>query len=359
MRVLDRYILREFFKILILAVIGATFLSILVDVIEKIDTFIDREATLADVARYYLYHIPYIAVLTFPASMLIATIFTVGQCNRWNELTAMKASGVSLYRTLLPLFITALAFSILTLVIGEAIIPSTNGQKRAIYDHRILKKPEHRAAALSLRYQGKRGILYSIQRYDPVKGRMDEVTVVQQDPDGHLVYRIDANRGEWKGNRWFLKDGYLRYFSEKEEETTFRFAVLTSRDLVERPDDFIQPPKKPEDMNYFELEHFIDRQRRGGGSTLESEVYLRLKLAFPFANLIIVLFGAPLATISKRGGTAANFGISLFIFILFWGFIHISRAMGESGTIHPILSAWIANIAFGAIGLMILAKVRK
>ncbi|OGF97723.1 MAG: hypothetical protein A2Z06_04810, partial [Candidatus Glassbacteria bacterium RBG_16_58_8] len=272
MRVLDRYILREFFKILILAVIGATFLSILVDVIEKIDTFIDREAALADVAHYYLYHIPYIAVLTFPASTLIATIFTVGQCNRWNELTAMKASGVSLYRTLLPLFIAALAISILTLVIGEAIIPSTNGQKRAIYDHRILKKPEHRASALSLRYQGKRGILYSIQRYDPAKGRMDEVTVFRQDPDGHLVYRIDANRGEWKGNRWFLKDGYLRYFSEKEEETTFRFAVLTSRDLVERPDDFIQPPKKPEDMNYFELEHFIDRQRRGGGSTLESEV---------------------------------------------------------------------------------------
>jgi lipopolysaccharide export system permease protein len=359
LKVIDRYLLGEFSKILVLALLGATLLSILVDLIEKIDTYIDKEAALADVLLYYSYHIPYTTVLTFPAAMLMASIFTIGQCNRWNELVALKASGISLYRILAPLLILSFTISILVLIAGEMILPVTNERKRNVYDHQILRKAERRARTTSIRYQGKQGILYSIQNFHPAEGRMDDVTLVKKDVSGKLVYRIDAKRGEWKGDHWILQDGYLRRFTSGENETTIRFVSLTSRELEERPDDFSQRPRKPEDMGFFELNRYIDRQKRGGGATLEDEVYLRLKLAFPFANLIIVLFGAPLATISKRGGAAANFGISLIIFILFWGCIHISRALGESGTLSPLLSAWIANIIFGMSGLAILIRVRK
>jgi len=359
LKVLDRYILREFFQIFLIAIAGSTLLSILVDFIEKIDTFIDKGALFSDLFLFYLFHAPYIAILTLPAAILIATIFTVGRCNRWNELAAMKASGISLYRTLLPLLVASFIISILVLVVGETILPITNERKRGIYDHSILKRTERKGEVTSLRYLGRQGVFYSIQRFHPDEGKMDEVTLVKKDKDGRLIYRIDANRGEWKEDRWLLKNGYLRYFTPNHEETTFRFGMLTSRDLEERPEDFTQPPKNPEDMNYLELSRFIDRQRRGGGATLEDEVYLRLKLAFPFANLIIVLFGAPLATISRKGGTATNFGVSLLIFIFFWGFIHICRAMGESGTVSPIMSAWMANITFGLAGLVILTRVRK
>ena len=291
--------------------------------------------------------------------MLIATIFTIGQCNRWNELVAMKASGISLYRIIAPLLLVSLAMSVLTLMIEETVLPYSNNQKRTIYDHRILKKPETKPQATALIYQGRRGVLYSIQRYDPQTRRMDHVTLVKKDRSGRLVYRIDANDGDWRGDRWILRNGYLRYFTSGQEETTYRFARLTSSDLEERPEDFARPPKKPEDMNYFELRRFIDRQRREGVATREDEVYLNMKIAYPFASLIIVLFGAPLATISKRGGATANFGVSLFIFILFWGFIQSSRALGKSGTVDPLLAAWMANIAFGTAGIGILLNVRK
>jgi len=359
LKVLDRYILREFFKIFALAVAGSTLLTTLVDVIEKIDTFIDKEAGLSDVLLFYLYKAPYTAILTLPAAMLIATIFAVGQCNRWNEITAMKASGISLYRALFPLFITSFLISILVFIIGETVLPFTNNAKQEIYDHHILKRAEARGKTTSIHYQGKRGVLYSIQRYHADEERMDDVTVVRKDPHGKLIYRIDARRGEWKKNRWLLKDGYLRYFTTRDEEVTFRFAILTSRDLKERPGDFMQPPKRPEDMNYLELSRYIDNQKREGTSTSKNEVYLRLKIAFPFANLIIVLFGAPLATISKRGGAATNFGVSLLVFILFWGFIQISRALGDGSTVPPIIAAWIPNIVFGSTGLAILLKIRK
>jgi len=359
LKVIDRYILKEFSRILLFALIGATLLSILVNVIEKIDTFLDREAALFDIFLYYLNYAPYVAMLTLPAAILIATIFTVGQCNRWNELVALKASGVSLYRILAPLLITSFIISLLVLVFGETILPHTNNRKREIYDYKIMQKAERRTKTSSIRYQGKSGALYSIEHFYLDEGRMEEVTLVKKNTEGRLIYRIDAGGGEWKGDHWLLKDGFLRFFDKNNEESTFRFAILTSRDLDEQPEDFAQPPKNPEDMGYFELSHHIDRLRRGGGSTQEDEVYLRLKLAFPFANLIIVLFGAPLATISKRGGAAANFGVSLIIFILFWGFIHFSRALGESGAVSPIVSAWMANTTFGVMGLLILFKVRK
>jgi lipopolysaccharide export system permease protein len=359
LKVIDRYLLREFSKILLFALLGATFLSILVDLIEKIDTFIDKEAAFSDVLLYYLHHAPYIAILTFPAAMLIASIFTIGQCNRWNELVAMKASGISLYRVLAPIFLFSALISVVVLVVGEAVLPVTNDRKRAIYDHRILKKSERRERPAAIRFQGRRGVLYAIQKYHPAEERMDDVTLVKKDRAGHLVYRIDASRGEWTGEEWVLRNGYLRRFSPAGEEITVGFSSLRSRDIEERPEDFSREPRRPEDMGYSELSRYIDRQRRGGGSTREDEVYLRLKLAFPFANLIIVLFGAPLATISKKGGSAANFGVSLLIFILFWGFIHISRALGESGTLSPVLSAWLANIVFGLSGLVILLRVRK
>jgi len=358
-KVIDRYLLREFSKILLFALVGATLLSILINLIEKVDTFIDKEAALSDVALYYLNYAPYVAILTFPAAMLIAAIFTVGQCNRQNELIAMKASGISLYRALMPLFLFSALISVAVLVVGEAVLPVTNDRKRSIYDHRILKKPERRERSKSVRFQGRGGILYAIQTYHPDEGRMDGVTLVRENTAGHLVYRIDASLGEWTGEEWVLRDGYLRSFSAGTEAATIAFTSLRSAQIEERPEDFYRERRKPEDMGYFELSRYIDRQRRAGASTRQEEVYLRLKLAFPFANLIIVLFGAPLATISKKGGSAANFGVSLLIFILFWGCIHISRALGESGTIGPVVAAWLSNIGFGLAGLVILLRVRK
>ncbi len=112
-------------------------------------------------------------------------------------------------------------------------------------------------------------------------------------------------------------------------------------------------------MGFFELYDYISRVKRGGGEAQKEMVDLFLKISFPFANLIIILFGAPLASNPRRSGAAFGFGVSLMICFLYWGFIQLGRALGHHGTLHPFLSAWLANLVFGGIGGILLWKTPK
>jgi lipopolysaccharide export system permease protein len=112
-------------------------------------------------------------------------------------------------------------------------------------------------------------------------------------------------------------------------------------------------------MGYAELGRYINRMERSGVDTHKDKVQKAFKISFPVANLIIVLFGASLASTTKSSGGAVGLGLSLFIFILFWGFIHVGRALGDSGILSPFASAWLTNAIFCGCGLLLLFKARK
>jgi lipopolysaccharide export system permease protein len=159
----------------------------------------------------------------------------------------------------------------------------------------------------------------------------------------------------WQDSAWVLEAGYERLFT-KDREVTSSFPTKDGFNITFRPNDIAQIQKRAEEMSFSELKNFINEVKRTGGNPARWLVELYLKIAFPFANLIIILFGAPLASKKTRSGTAVSFGISLFICFLYFGIIKVSQSLGHNGNLPPLLSAWLGNLVFGAGALFVLVK---
>ena len=192
MRILDRYVLREFLGYLGLGIAGFIVIFVVVDLFEKIDVFLDHRAPLGLVARFYLFRAPEVVVLAFPVSLLLATFLALGQLNKFGELTAMRAAGLPLLTILRPVFAVAGGAAALALLLGELVAPGASRERDRIYDEQIqrVRRDVARERA-DVTYLGAGGRMYYIRLYLVHEQRMHEVSVLEF-AQGRLTGRIDA-----------------------------------------------------------------------------------------------------------------------------------------------------------------------
>jgi lipopolysaccharide export system permease protein len=313
----------------------------------------------AQAAKYYYLYLPYIAYLIYPVAALLATLFTVGGLTVTNELVAIKVSGVSFSRVLSLLLLTTSIGAFGTYVLGETLIPSANRQREDLYRYEIKRMPrENRAKHGRIYVQvGKNRQLY-INRYKPQTREAIGIQLIERDK-GRVIRRVDAEKMIWLDNEWYFQGAQERIFSDS-SHVVWNWNVeekISGRGL--HPEEFERVKTKPEELNREELLEFIQRIRNSGGKTLKWETEAFSKVAQPVAAVIIVLFGAPMASIRRRGGTALGFGLSLFICFVYFGIIQIGKVFGYNGTIDPWLGAWIGNIFFGIVGFYLILKTVK
>lgn len=355
MRILANYIIRNFLGTLFFALIAFAAIYIVIDVVGFMDKFIDRNVGFFTVVKYYAYYFPYIVILTLPVATLLASLFSVGQLSRYNELVAMQASGLSLYRILGPLFVLGIIISLVAAYAGERFVPGANQKKKEIYETNVNKakrKNIEQTKDISLQIDENRWLLIGF--FDTEENAGFKVSV-QSYKQNQLIERIDAAKMIRENNNWRLLNGYTREFLNN-QETARVFDVMDLKDLHFKSEDIARVQKKAEEMSYWELKNFIKDIRRTGGNPDRWLVDLYLKIAFPFANLVIILFGAPLASRKTRSGTAISFGISLFICFLYFGIIKVGQSLGHNGTLPPLFAAWMGNIFFGIGAVYILVR---
>lgn len=359
MKILDKYITRHFLGTLLFALIAFSVIYIIIDAVGFMDKFIDRNVSFFIVTKYYIFYLPYIIILTLPVATLLASLFSVGQLARYNELVAMQSSGLSMYKILSPLFVLGILISLFAAYAGERFIPYTNQIKKDTYQTYVNKikktNTDLPTKDISLQIDENRWLLIGF--YDTDDSTAFKVSI-QNYRQNMLVKRIDAPRMTRENERWRLVNGYVRQFLN-DRETAQSFDELELADLRFKPQDIARVQKKAEEMSYWELKDFIEEVRRTGGNPDRWLVDLYLKLAFPFANLIIILFGAPLASRKTRSGTALSFGISLFICFVYFGIIKVGQSLGHNGTLPPLIAAWMGNIFFALGAIYILIKSSK
>ena len=164
MRRLDRYVMGEFVRMLILSLISLTAIFVLVHLMDHIDLYLDEGAPWAAIGKYYLYQTPYNLLLTMPMAMLVATILALGELGRHGELTAMKASGISLYRVVAPILAFALLLSLGVLALGETLVPRLNERVNEVYEEEIRGEPPGRENFRgSFVYQNDDGYTYIVR----------------------------------------------------------------------------------------------------------------------------------------------------------------------------------------------------
>lgn len=356
LRPLDRYVLGEFWKVLAATALGFPLLVIIIDVSEKLDSYLSRQLPMQDIALAYLYGIPDTMFLVLPAAVLFATVFTIGGFTRHSEITAAKASGISFHRFIAPIAIGAIAASGLGLVLAE-VVPPLNARRLELLQEKVFRNTDKRT---NFAYASETGRVYKVGFADVRTSRLEAIEIERPGTGPEYpTYVIAAKAGTWDGTgRWLLTEGVMHVLPDSMSNVTVSFDSLRDRTFVEPPTSLMANPKAPAEMGYRDLGRFIEAMERSGTDVNKLRVERMLKIAIPVTCFIIMLIGAPLATSTQRGGTAYGIGVSLATTVIFLMLLQMTQAIGAGGLILPELAAWIPGAIFFVIGSILLYRVR-
>ncbi len=362
MSTLDRYVLREWTKVFLLAALGFPFLVMVIDLTDKLDTYLGRGISKGRVVYSYVFFLPETISLVLPVAVLFAVVFTVGALGRHSELTAAKASGISFHRVIRPLLLASLAAVFLDLGLTE-LAPVTSARRAELLGEKAARPTRSRFSPFVYRADG--GWVYSIRSLDLKTGgaeMRDPILEREGTGEDYPTILVAAQRATYDTARgrggWTLSQGAVRYLLGPGREPTFRFEGLKTKALRETPAALLAEPKAPDEMRYAELGRYIDALSRSGSDTRKLRVERALKLAVPFACIIIALFGAPLAVSTPRSGTAWGVAVCLATTFVDLLMFQLSKAVGSGGALPPAFAAWVPNLIFGAAGVWLWRKAR-
>lgn len=360
MLIIDKYLIKQFLITTLFALL--TFLSvfIIVDLMEHIDEFIDNEFSIFLILKYYAVFLPQMIRYMTPISVLLAALFVTGKLSDLNEVTALKASGMSLYRYMTPFIITAIFISLFSVYFGGYFSPIANKVKVGI-ERDDMGFGEIKSE-YNFFYQESKTRIVTIASYNVANDQARIVSIQDFKPDEitKMVSRIDAKKmtyDEYTGT-WTLIDGVKRFFTDFDEAHEL-FDELEIDNLHFLPKDIIKNQIKNEEMTLSELDELANEMLVAGNNPNRILIEYHSRIAFAFASIITVLFGLPLSTNKRKGGLALQFGINLVITFTYLVFMSISQAFGKNGVMSPILTGWLANIIFFVAAILNIARAQK
>jgi len=362
MRILSKYILKEFSRFFLTSLSAFVVLFVLADFIEKVDDYVEHHAAAWDVIRYTLYEIPNIFFLMTPLAILLATLLTVGYMSKNGEITAMKTSGIPLSRIIAPIFMVSVCLAAVIFWANNTVIPYCNGKAERIKTVKIEKKKMRPSLKHdSLWFRGPKGEIINIGLVE-FEGEVPTcygVTFFTLDKDFRLTGRLDAEEMDWDGSNWIMAKGASYTFSPKGAIDIKKFKDMKV-ELIERPADFKRVKRLSEEMTFSELGRYIEKLRDEGYNPVKYVVDLYAKLSFTLANVIMVVVAVPFSLkTSRSGGMAVGVGICVILAISYWMFYSFSISLGHAGRFPPLFAAWAPNIVFGATGLYLLLQTDR
>jgi LPS export ABC transporter permease LptG/LPS export ABC transporter permease LptF len=355
---IDRYVVRTYVGKYALVLTAFWAIFVLVSFMDLFDDVQQNKVKGIVVFHYYTFSTPTIAHLLTPVAVLVAVLITFGVMARHNEITAMKAAGLSIYRIVLP----ALALSALICFgmfeLAEYLLPPLN--KRAHQDFNIIKgRPPQSTSTNEHRWiMGSDGRLYNFdyfQRGDAlgnVPPSLYGLSIYDVDPaTWQLRDRLYAARAVWNGMGYNLERGWRWTFGP---HTAFRdFSDARTRE-IEQPRYFEREERESETMSFGELRAHIVTLEKLGLDVTTLRVQLHRKIAYPMVSLIMAMIGIPFAFVVARRGALYGVAASVLIAIVYWATIAIFGALGDSARLPAALAAWAPNILFGTTALYFL-----
>lgn len=346
LKILDKYLIKQFLQTVVFGLLAFTFIFIVIDAMENLDDFIDQNVPALKILHYYFVFAPEMIKLMTPVAVLFSALFTAGKAANLSELTAIKASGVSLYRFMAPFILTTFFITLISIYFGGYVVPSANQIKINI--EQVYLKKNLSFTGSNIYFQDSRTRIISIAYFDNSIDQANRVSIQDFDPENltNMTSRIDASRLVYDTTKsiWIARDGIKRTFSSKQEADYFK--VLEIPDLNFSPDDLLKKQQRTAEMNLDELSELVKAQRRAGNDPTPTLIEYHSRFAFAVTPLIVVLFGLPISANKRKGGIAAQVGINILVTFLYLVFMKVSQAFGKNGALDPILTAWVANLIF-------------
>jgi lipopolysaccharide export system permease protein len=354
---LDRFVFSQFCRLFAVMTVGFPILLVVTDLAQRIEEYLNRQIPMRDLALSYVYWMPDSLFMVLPAAVLMATVFTITSLTRHAELTAAKASGISFLRIVAPIFVGAVIALGLDVMLGS-LAPRANQRRSELLRESLVESGTTR---FNFVFAGNYGRVYKAAELRTDIGRIRQLQIERKGGrPTYPTYLVSADSALYnrRSRDWALEHGEIHVVADTGRVFTASFASAHERYFTEQPTEMMMKQRQPHDLSYRELTRVIAATEHSGGDANLLRVERALKLAVPATCLIIALFGAPLATTTERGGPGYGVALSLATTMIFLVMIQLTRAIGGKGVVTPELAAWLPNIAFGAIGVVLMKRVR-
>lgn len=353
MKILDRYLLREYLRAF---VVGLLFFIALIIVVRLLDYDLKKfedDISYTTAVKIVLYQAPRRIMEMVPIAGFVAVFFTLGRMVRRNEFTAMKAGGISVYRLLAPILIATL------IICGIFAIFYNRVASPAFHEAHLLQNKVKPRRGRNIVFKGKDNRIFYSQRIALDAKKINQLTIYEYDPENRLDRITFAKAATWTPTEWKLTDGFIRHFEQGVEVGYETFDTH----VIERHEDpvrFIGSEKDPRAMTIKELREQIAYKREAGQISRKEQVKLYHKTAYPFAAVVVVMLGAPIAIRFGRAGFFAGLVIAFFLSFIYWALSFATlEGLSENGKLHPFLACWGANILYGLVGSIMIWRTPK
>jgi lipopolysaccharide export system permease protein len=400
MTLLMRYLLRQHLRVFGVCLIGLTSIYLIVDFVEKVRKFVSYKAELHHVLWYFALKLPSILFQIMPLAILMSSLLTLAILSRHNEITAMRSSGVSLYRVVIPFLAVAQAMTLLMLWANDAVIPGANQQAELVREMQIERRTPRaffkgneiwvrlgnhilmrgdlaeegpampvsitKMISDSIANMGKvlRGWLgIGIPEITPAFPlKLKGISLYRLNPDFSIQEVLIAEEMRNEGGQWLLVSGMSRTLGADESVKSTPFDRLPVT-LNQKPEDFRRMlGVSSEGLSLHDLSAYVDRLGKDGYNAARYATDLFGRIAFPFVCVIMALIGTSMSLMETgvRGkGLVKGVGYSLLIGFLYWATHSVALALGRSGVLPPLLAGWSPNMLFLSFAGYLFLHVRQ
>ncbi len=355
MKIIHRYVLKQFLKNLASTLILLITLFIVFDAIDRFDKILESEVGFATAIKYFLYKIPLTLNLMLPAAALVSVLFTIGILSKNSEVTAMRASGLTIFWIARPILVASFLLSLLSIFLQETIVPDYTRRVREIYNIDIRKKDQKGTYSQKNFWWRSGDTFYSANMFDSRTGSLLDFSKFTLSSAFSIKDRVDAEEVSYLGPSlgWSMKN-VTEYAFAQGEAPTIKSRTSHPLPIPQVAEDFYQAKTDPFTMSYRELRTFIKAQEANGLSVKSYMSDLYAKISFPFVIFIVTLTGLPFALVPARSGSLAfSFLIGTCIGFSYYAVHSFSISLGRAELFPPLVAAWTATILLGLVGFVL------
>ena len=363
-RILDEYVIREFLNTFFMVLAGFVMLMLVFTFFELVGDILRNRIPLSTVGAYLINLTPSMLYQIAPLAVLIAVLVTFGVLNRNSEIIAMKATGISLYRLVVPIVSIAAILAVSLFLFDEFYLPQANRRQEALRN--IIKgrppqtvlHPEQKWIFGQPR-PGEPGRIFYYQFFDPDRQEFANLSVFEFDPSTFaLSRRIFASRAVWDSTHgtWRFLNGWQRDIDGPNVTEYREFKQASFAEIHEDPGYFRKEKLQSQEMNFGQLEHYIGDLRQSGFDTMRLRVELWHKLAYPLIAVVMAMLAIPFALSMGRRGSLTGIAVAIAVALAYWVVDGLFGAMGTVNYLPAALAAWSSDILFGLIGGYLLLR---
>lgn len=359
MKVLDKYIIKQFLITFFFAIFLLSLIAIIIDITEKIDNFLTNKAPFsAIVFDYYLNFIPWITLLISPLFVFISVIFFTSRLTMNTEIIVMLNGGMSFYRLLMPYLFTSILLAFSISYYNHYILPKQN-VTRIAFEESYASKKENQVFQINYHFQiGKDTMIYT-QSYNK-QNKSGYKFTMERLKDYNITYRIDADNIAWDSlkNKWKLQTYTIRQLQAKDDILIKGSDTLMRLPIV--PNDYDIQVYEMEKMTTPKLKLFIqDQVIKGAENVKFYQLELHRRTAIPFSVIILTIIAVALTTHKVRNGMGIYLVLGLLISGAFIIVQQFSSVFAIKGNLDPLIGAWIPNIVFSVLAVFLIIRAPK